>query len=166
MIEKYMTRFSAEDLSRILRFAVLYIRAEYAIKRVFPKKGPFDRVEPNWKEYAQSIDPAVVALRDDSFARARDRLLASAPRQYAFVGNETKWIPNPRRASEQTDAEYLLRVVRDVRNNLFHGGKYPAPDNAPEELARDRDLIDAGAGVLEQCLELNAAVKHAFEETV
>ena len=42
---------------------------------------------------------------------------------------------------------YLFRVVKDVRNNLLHDGKFaegPAP-----ELARDRQLIDHAIAVLE-----------------
>jgi hypothetical protein len=165
MIDAYLTRFRAEDLDRILRFLVMYTRSEYALKRVFPRKGPFGRVEPDWKAFAGSIAADLATMQDQTFVRARDRLFVAAPRQYAFVGNATHWIANPRRATERTDAEYLLRVVRDVRNNLFHGGKYPDPDETPEELANDQDLIDSAALVLERCLRLNPLVMQTFVDT-
>ncbi len=35
-----------------------------------------------------------------------------------------RWEKNSK-SNGESDERYLLRLVRDVRNNLFHGGKVP-----------------------------------------
>lgn len=75
-----------------------------------------------------------------------------------------EWRANPRctRRNEEIEAVYLFRVVRDVRNNLFHGGKFG--DVPPEELERDRCLIDSATIVLESALAMDDEIREAFEQ--
>lgn len=72
------------------------------------------------------------------------------------------WQANTKR-SEEGDAEYLLRLVRDVRNNLFHGGKYPDRPVSERRL-RNSMLLEACVTILETCLSLDADVKHFYED--
>ena len=98
--------------------------------------------------------------KPDRFGSAPYR---SVPLYYRRLAGVCQEVWNPRRCRE-TDAQYLLRVVRDVRNNLFHGGKYPASYGSVEEIARDGTLVDAATTVLERCLVLHDKVRAAFEE--
>jgi hypothetical protein len=77
------------------------------------------------------------------------------------LGNgRIRWLPNPRREREN-DARYLLRVVRDVRNNLFHGGKFQDDESA--ELARDRLLIDSAIIVLQVSADVDDSIRTFFD---
>ena len=83
-------------------------------------------------------------------------------RRSARCEGEIAWIANPRRSNEALEAEYLFRIVRDVRNNLFHGGKFAG---GPEpELARDRELIDAAVSVLEGAASLHPGIEAMLKE--
>lgn len=58
----------------------------------------------------------------------------------------------------------MLRLVRVVRNNLFHGGKY---QSGPfDEIARNENLLEAAITVLSHCLALSDPVREAFEEVL
>lgn len=102
---------------------------------------------------------SIAALSSPSFTAARDVLLRNPPKREEVCGNAVEWRPNLRRQNE-TDASYLFRVVRDVRNNLFHGGKYAQPE---PELGRDRELIDSAIAVLEAAVGLEPSIEAMLE---
>jgi hypothetical protein len=73
-------------------------------------------------------------------------------------------MPNDPQGTE-SDERYLLRLVRDVRNNLFHGGKYPAPTGPVDgEVLRNSKLLKACLTILDRCQSLHADVSRVFEE--
>ena len=161
-MSNYAASFQAEDRERVFRFLALFARSECALKCTgFVHAGRYGQAEANWEEYADRVSESVAALSDATFVAAREALLNPPPMRQHLEGNRIRWRPNPRRPDE-TDTLYLLRVVRDVRNNLFHGGKYQ--DGPVEELARDRRLIDNATAVLEACVELEPRVRAAFED--
>ncbi|MDA1314463.1 MAG: hypothetical protein O2968_14075 [Acidobacteria bacterium] len=53
-----------------------------------------------------------------------------------------------------SDIERVLIYVRRVRNNLFHGGKFPTPDGVVDEPGRDKQLIQECLTVLRAVLKL------------
>ena len=59
-----------------------------------------------------------------------------------------------------TCAERVLLMVRRVRNNLFHGGKFLAPEGGRD---RDQLLVTHSLVVLRACLPLDAQVAAACE---
>jgi len=67
--------------------------------------------------------------------------------------------------NSETDEAYLLRLVRTVRNNLFHGGKYPSPVCPDTDIDRNREMIRSCLVVLEFCLSLDQRVGEYFMET-
>jgi hypothetical protein len=153
----YVDRFAAEDRERVFRFLAAFSRWECALKHSgFVRAGGHGQAEPDWTRFAVAHERQIAALNDATFTAARNALLAAPPRRQDLVGGQLQWQPNPRRAGE-TNAAYLFRLVKDVRNNLFHGGKFaegPAP-----ELARDRDLIDRATAVLELTADLHPDIK-------
>jgi hypothetical protein len=52
-------------------------------------------------------------------------------------------------------------MVRRVRNNLFHGGKFLAPEGAEND--RDQLLVQHSLTVLRACIPLSAQVTAAYE---
>ena len=164
MIEEYLARFDATDRDRVFRFFAVFSRTECALKRSgFLRAGSHGQAEPDWNRYSDNIAPGLASLDDAAFVEQRDYLLSNPPRRQVPDGPSVKWTSNPQR-NDETDARYLMRVVRDVRNNLFHGGKYPHPDGPIAELARDRRMIDAAMTVLRMSLGLNGRVATVFGE--
>lgn len=157
----YVQSFTLEDRERVFRFFAVFSRAECALKRYFPKKGKYGEATAGWNDFADAVAAQLSQIGSSAYHDARDYLVTNPPQRQNIVGGRPVWRPNARR-DDETDARYLLRVIRDVRNNLFHGGKYE--HGAADELARDRSLLDAATIVLAACIKLDARVERVFHE--
>ena len=125
--------------------------------------GKNNRAEPDWDEYASSLDGRFDNVDDKNF-RAAVKLLRDKPPQTQIVdGKDLSWEETPVKKGEIHE-EYVLRLVRLVRNNLFHGGKYPYPTGPIEEPARNEYLLEAVITILNHCLTLNDVVREAYDD--
>lgn len=156
---------TGDDGDIVLRFFVIFSRFEYALKQSgFVKTGGYDSAMPDWDTFADKISNG---LGDDSldlaFIDARARLFHTPPQKQTVTtrGGSLHWRKNIQGPTE-SDARYLLRLVRDVRNNLFHGGKYPDGIISDQSL-RNKVLLQDCLTVLETCLSLDTEVKRFFE---
>jgi hypothetical protein len=150
------------DRDVVLRFFALFSRFEYSLKRSgFLKTG--EKAEPNWDTYSNSIRGRFEGIQDQVFQDAVAFLVKEPPKTQVVTGSALNW-----KATVQGNGEcherFVLRLVTTVRNNLFHGGKYPPPLGPMNDVARNRRLLEAGITVLMQCLELSSRVRSAFEE--
>src|SRR5204862_4830126 len=100
-----------------------FSRFECAMKRSgFLKSDRFGGAKPDWTKFSASLGGHLSTSSDPKFQAARVNLLSAPPkRQVVIDDREIGWADNLRRSNE-TDDEHLLRLVRTVRNNLFHGG--------------------------------------------
>lgn len=155
---------TGDDSELVLQFFVTFSRFEYALKRAgFLKDKKY--AEADWQRFAREKGDALVdGVTDTEFTKARSFLLWEPPQKQVVeaTGRSLRWQENPRRSGEN-DAEYLLRLVRGVRNNLFHGGKYPTQAVSGKRL-RNSKLLQACVTILEKCLSLDADVKRFFED--
>jgi len=161
------THAIARDDALVCDFFVKFSRFECALKKVgFVKPGAHDSAIPAWGEFADTLSGKLDTVTDADFIDAKSFLMREPPRRQVFVApNGVGWEANPRRANE-SDARYLLRLIRDVRNNLFHGGKYPATNGGPitEASLRNAALLRACLVVLDHCLSMDGFVGNAFSE--
>ena len=71
-------------------------------------------------------------------------------------------------AANKTKLGKLVVHVKTIRNNLFHGGKYPNTPKIPAE--RDAQLLKSGIVMLDELLRLSESmvpqVKHFFDVTM
>jgi hypothetical protein len=152
----------AVDRERVLDFFAYFSRFEYSLKRSgFLKSGA--KAEPNWDKFANSIRGQFAKIQDAAFLEAVTFLRAEPPKTQIVFGNVLGWADTTRGSGEHEE-NYTLRLVKTVRNNLFHGGKYPYPSGPVPDVGRNRRLLDAAVVVLSHCLELNSALRSAFEE--
>jgi hypothetical protein len=161
----YIDTFEAEDRARIFSFLATFSRLEFSLKKTgFVQSAPrTNQAEADWRKFAEAIAEALARVSEPTFLRARTYLLERPPQRLELVDGLLTWKPNrPRSRTEMSDSDYLLRIVRDVRNNLFHGGKYSGGPVA--DLARDRKLIDSASAVLRACLALDERVQDLFNE--
>lgn len=150
------------DRELVLQFFAFFSRFEYSLKRTgFLKPG--DKAEPNWDTYANSVRGRFGAVQDQAFREAVAFLLKEPPKTQVVSGNDLGWTDTTQGDGEHLE-RYVLRLVSTVRNNLFHGGKYPTPVGPMDDVARNRRLLEAAMTVLRQCLELSKRVRAAFEE--
>ena len=164
--QKRIQSLTGDDGELVLQFFVAFSRFEYALKRAgFVKNSAYDTALPDWQKFAKKRFVAQLAsISDIEFTEAKSYMLQNPPRKQTFVKLDKRmmWQNNTKRSGEG-EAEYLLRLVRDVRNNLFHGGKYPEEPVSDESL-RNGKLLQACLTILEKCLSLNTDVNGFFEE--
>lgn len=150
------------DRELILAFIALFSRFEYSLKRT-PAFRKADKAEPNWDTFADSLRDRFSQIDRDRFQAAVKFLTSSPPQTQIVDRGDIGWKDSPPGDGEHHE-KYVLRLVRIVRNNLFHGGKYPAPFGPMPDPVRNRELIQACVEILQSCLALDDHVRSAFEE--
>lgn len=161
-VTKYVHSFMPEDKERIFNFFALFSRWECALKRKFPIKGAHGDAQADWNAFADEHSSELSTIGHPGYQEARKYLLERPPLRLMYQG-VPPWQPNPRREDKgENEARYFFRIIRDVRNNLFHGGKYQG--GPMEELARDRKLLDSAIAVLLACIDIDPDIRSTFEE--
>jgi hypothetical protein len=135
---------------------VLFSRCEYSLKRIAPKAGLWFVAEPNWDKFADDIANPLTSIDEAQFLASRNYLVNNPPARLLFKNNALRWDKNPKRPGE-SDARYWLRLCRDVRNNLFHGGKFEQRDE--NQMQRDRELIRHADRLLRAAFNLREGTK-------
>jgi hypothetical protein len=150
------------DRDLAFQFFAFFSRFEYSLKRSNFLRAS-DKAEPNWDTYANTLRGRFDAVQDQRFQAAVAFLLAEPPKTQIVSGNDLGWKNTVQGAGEYKE-RYVLRLISVVRNNLFHGGKYPYPFGPVDDAARDRRLLEAAISILKQCLDLSETVRTKFED--
>lgn len=143
-----------------IEFIATFSRMEHALKSTGYALGNQGKVEAAWDIFANEIDLRFSQLEDEELIAAKTLLLTRPPRKQVF---QNKQVVFQEQAVDlhQTPTQQLLRFVRSVRNNLFHGGKYLPTGEV--EAGRNEALVSASLKVIKSCIELNEAVKQSYE---
>ncbi len=143
-----------------IEFMVTFSRMEHALKSTGYAIGNEDKVEPAWDRFANEIDQQFNQLEDKELIEAKNLLLNSPPRKQVLKEDQVKFKDQTVDQHQRT-TQQIIRFVRTVRNNLFHGGKFlPAGE---EEAGRNEVLVGASLKVIRACIELNGRVKQSYE---
>ena len=126
----------SEDRARAIVFFLFFARFEYALKRVgFFTRGKGE-VKADWQKYAGSVADLVTENNEERFRAAVDLLKSKPPKKQVVSDGRLDW-------SDDNDTSFNLArifvLVRRVRNNLFHGGKFQKGPEA--DISRDQELL-------------------------
>lgn len=150
---------SGIDKALCISFFFAFSRFEYALKRVgyrtIDKKR---KVSANWDAFANAHEDHWGEGLPPEARAAFQYFDQNPPKEQICVNGSLVWADRP---GNQRLLDYLL-MVRRVRNNFFHGGKYPPPNDAGTEPARNRDLLINSLQILDHCLKLDATVQSEF----
>lgn len=153
------------DEKLVYSFFATFARLEYALKRSgYAREARHGGAEPFWDEFIKSVEPHWTQVEDPAFLAACDFLLRSPPRQQVLRGNALDWKETEPRINE-TDASFIVRCVKRIRNNLFHGGKFPIPTGPVDAPERDGRLLGHGLVVLHGVVAMNERVRDYFTES-
>ena len=153
------------ESSTVFDFFVVFSRFEYALKRHRRfTKGNGKRVKASWEAFALDVEQRSGARLSDHFPESSNYLLEHPPKTQILTSRGLDWQPTERR-QDDSDFSYLLLLVRVVRNNLFHGGKFPIPTGPVMDEGRNRKLIESCLDLIEVCLEMSPEVNQSFHET-
>lgn len=86
-------------------------------------------------------------------------LRAHPPRKQILKTGKLDW---KQVENNGTQLEQILYLVRTIRNNLFHGGKFPC--GPVEDAGRDTKLLESCIIILRKCLSLDKDVYTCFRE--
>ncbi len=161
VVDEYASYDSGQDLVR--DFLVFFARFEYALKRSGFLRARKDRsAEADWDTFAVSLRAKFNGSNPEIFDEAVEYLLKNPPHKQVVNAGHLSW-QEPKLGNGEGRSEYILRLVRTVRNNLFHGGKFPNPIGPIAESARDRALRKHCLVILDECARMDEGVKRYFE---
>ena len=142
-------------------FLGVFARFEFALKAGGFAERDATGVSPKWDGFARTIDGKFNPANSVELNEAVDYLLNRPPRKEVLINNQIDWRDAAPDAN-LTRAERVLLMVRRVRNNLFHGGKFLAPEGEGDD--RDKLLVQHSLAVLKACIPINAQVRAAYDD--
>lgn len=148
-----------EQRDLVFQFFVAFMRFEYALKRAGFVSSANGKVSANWDRFASKYSTRFTPAASPGLREACNYFKMYPPRKQVLKANELDW-SEPQSLSDQPFLIWLLVSVRMVRNNLFHGGKFPMMPIA--EPARNPLLLCHSLTILDACMSLDSEVKRYF----
>ena len=118
--------------------------------------------KPNWDLFASNNNERFDLAASARLAEAVDYFKASAPCKQIRDSGQLGWSKPLMHKAPEPVLIWLLLCVRTVRNNLFHGGKFPM--FAVSDPSRDRALIEHSLVILSHALRLDAQVEKTLSD--
>ncbi|MBP6242362.1 MAG: hypothetical protein KA389_06085 [Hydromonas sp.] len=144
-------------------FFIFFARFEYSLKRkseyLMHKNAD---AKPNWDKYASDVNGDFISMESKELDDATTYFIETPPCKQITKDGELRWSDPQKWNRKEPKLIWLLGVVRTVRNNLFHGGKYPLV--LVREPSRDSELIKHALVILQHALSLNPDIENIFNE--
>lgn len=150
-----------DDLHIAIKFFCIFARFEHALKAAGyltdrrRTETQRRKAEAEWSSYFRERDgnAYLEQLRTRPTTREACAYFIAQPPLVQFVeGEDLQWRPNTDTyPTPLRTAEHLSLALRALRNNLFHGGKELARNDA--EVKRNRDLFLHAITLLEAFIE-------------
>ena|ERR1017187_9715287 len=126
---------------------------ECALKRGDYLRENREYADADWAKFGSDIDSRFSMVPSPGFQEAVAKIKRLSPQRQVNRGVRLAWEPVQKR-DKDSEAAYILTLLKTVRNNLFHGGKY-RDGSVISEVARDRELLQAALTVLDGCFDLH-----------
>ena len=133
-----------------------FARFEYALKATGFYQPTQDDAKLDWTDFARSVSGALNNPADTGLREAIEYILEYPPRKQVIQDETLGWtdaLPTGNRSDR------VLILVRRIRNNLFHGGKF---SGQWFDAARSERLLRHSLTILRGCLEAPPVVRDAY----
>ncbi len=151
------SEFNQTDISKdlLFDFFLCFSKFEFALKTSGFAIGNEKKVSPNWDGFASSIKDSFDKSKSRNLSTAIDYFLNHPPWKQVLIDGAMHWdasVPD----NGLSDIEKVLLLIRRVRNNLFHGGKFNF--DIHEDKERTISLLKYSLVILEACIPLSSGV--------
>ncbi|MHC5174947.1 hypothetical protein [Serratia rubidaea] len=144
------------DARKVVRLFSLFSRFEHALKcDGFHKGTRMGHIEPDWGAFCSFMVGAFSNICSQRLNSSIQYLLNNPPKKQK---QNHSWEDAQDPAWCTDDSSKVIWRAKNVRNNLFHGGKFR---NVSKE--RDERLIDAACDIVLASLMANASLRQWFE---
>jgi len=147
-------------------FFVVFSRFEYSLKKAgFLEKT--QEAKPDWNTFAKDLESEfrskIKESSNETPLKSSVTYFAENPpkKQIVKVNQDERvlaWGKEDKKDPAIISLEQCLIYIRRVRNNLFHGGKYPFLQR------RDEELLEHSLCLLEECLGFESNSAKAVEK--
>lgn len=158
----------SQDMLLAFEFFILFSRFEYALKKTgvvrfckgvtVCKGSEVKRATPNWESFAKYIQIPFSEIECEELKVSTSYIFENPP-QIQTCDTGWKDFKESLNAENQS-VHWLIEAIKQVRNNLFHGGKYPL--QLIDESSRDKVLLEHSMTILRACLNCDNEVKAIF----
>lgn len=158
-VDKLKKTIIIERQTLMLDFFITFSRFECALKTSNFCSGDADKVSANWDTFIASIKPTFNKDKNAQLSQAVDYLIQNPPRIQMIDNGQLGWrdrIFNP----NDPEINKLSLSIRDIRNNLFHGGKFNG--NYQADISRNYILLKNAIIILNDWLSLSEQVGKNF----
>ncbi|HZV70692.1 MAG TPA: hypothetical protein VFG10_14155 [Saprospiraceae bacterium] len=163
-IKRINETITIEGQNLINEFFVTFSRFECALKTSGFANGDVEKVNPNWDAFAASIRQSFDSeVRTELMQNAIDYLSNYPPRVQNFENGRLGWRERVFLQNEPL-INRLSLSIRDIRNNLFHGGKFNGVYQ--EDVSRNYILLHHSMVLLNNWLILSQPVREKFIEPI
>ena len=143
----------------VLEFFLALSKFEFALKTSGYAQGNAQGVSPNWDKFGADLRELFNCECSDEVLMYCEYYLAYPPQKQALEGNYLCWVESP--PNKASKIENILILVRRVRNNLFHGGKYNI--QAADETERNELLLKGAICILHEAALKIPRVAEAYQ---
>jgi len=145
----------------VCNFMAVFSRMEYALKVTRFAVGNEGYISASWDKFANEANNDFDVNLSEELAASVEYLWDFPPRRQTLNCERQITFEDFHIDRNQAKLQQLLLMVRTVRNNLFHGGKY-SPEGEVEP-GRNEALVNASLIILNECASLVPDVAEAFD---
>jgi hypothetical protein len=141
------------DRELVCEFFAVFSRFEFSLKETGNCREIRGLVEPAWWGYAEKVAELVTVEPGSPLEEAISYLCDEPP---LFQLSAHRW--GHRALHGICRFEQAIDAAKQVRNNLFHGGKHT--QHSPS--GRDNRLVKSSLTILYACLEADAEIRDVY----
>lgn len=159
MVKKLQTVIGDPGKTEIVfEFMLAFSRFEYSLKRAkFLKKQ--ETAEVDWNAVKNEFENNASKETKNKILSSDAYIWVNPPKKQIVENSALSWKQAQKRSGSIREA---IEALQRIRNNLFHGGKWPSgPEYSPE---RDLKLISCGLQILYDLVDIDADVRNFFFE--
>lgn len=153
-----------ENEKLVCEFLHVFSCFEYALKTTsFLTSRNKGDAFADWEKFSNSIDSEnkLAEVKSVEFNKGVKYFFENPPKKQIVDNGFLGW-EEYKKPEHFNNFKELLKLVRRVRNNLFHGGKFRSGLEQGSE--RNSNLLKYGLVILKECIDLNKEIKEKFNE--